>query len=186
MPRWEPDASRRLEQAALELFVERGYDQTTAAAVAERAGLTERTFFRHFADKREVLFARSRLLEEFLVQAVAAAPVGLTPLRTAVAALEGADVLFPPRREDARERQSVITANPELAEREQAKLRSLVAALTAALEERGTDGPAARLAAEVTVLVLGAAFPRWAEGDEEFSRLVRSSLEQLVDVVSEG
>jgi hypothetical protein len=57
MTRWEPNARGRLEQAALALYGERGFENTTVAEIAARAGLTERTFFRHFADKREVLFA---------------------------------------------------------------------------------------------------------------------------------
>ena len=74
MGRWEPNARGRLEQAAMELYLERGFDQTTVAEIAERAGLTERTFFRHFADKREVLFAGAGALQELLVSAVAGAP----------------------------------------------------------------------------------------------------------------
>src|SRR5215471_3367257 len=90
MGRWEPNARGRLEQAALELYVERGFAQTTVAEIAERAGLTERTFFRHFADKREVLFAGADNLQEFLVSAVAGAPDSVPPIEAVAAALEAA------------------------------------------------------------------------------------------------
>ncbi len=87
MSRWEPNARGRLEQAALELYVERGFEQTTVAEIAERAGLTERTFFRHFADKREVLFAGAGTLRELLVSAVAGAPASAAPIEAVAAAL---------------------------------------------------------------------------------------------------
>ena len=74
MGRWEPDARGRLEQAALELFEERGYARTTVGDIASRAGLTERTFFRYFTDKREVLFSGSGAVESLMVESIAAAP----------------------------------------------------------------------------------------------------------------
>src|SRR6476646_1043353 len=104
MGRWEPNARGRLEQAALELYVERGYEQTTVAEIAERAGLTERTFFRHFADKREVLFAGAGALQELLVTAVAGAPDAVAPLEAVAAALEAAGALLQERREYSRRR----------------------------------------------------------------------------------
>src|SRR5690349_23132746 len=120
MSRWEPNARSRLEQAALELYVERGFDQTTVAEIAQRAGLTERTFFRHFADKREVLFGGGPALEELVVSAVADAPQSLAPLDAAAAGLEAAGARFfvPERRAYSRQRQKIIEANPELQERE--------------------------------------------------------------------
>ena len=136
MGRWEPDAAGRLREAALELFVEQGYDATTVADIAERAGLTARTFFRHFADKREVLFAGSDQLEAEMVAAMDAAP-----RRRADAGRLGRSR----RRRDrarsasrfARRRQAVIAANPELQERELMKLASLAAALATACAPRG-------------------------------------------------
>ena len=80
MGRWQPNARGRLEQAALELYVERGFEQTTVEEIARRAGLTERTFFRHFADKREVLFAGAASLQDLLVRSVASAPDAATPI----------------------------------------------------------------------------------------------------------
>src|SRR5438105_15155446 len=129
MARWEPDARGRLERAAMELFLERGYVHTTVAEIAARAGLTERTFFRYFADKREVLFWGAGALRELLVSAVASAPDSASPIDAVAAALEAAGALLQERREFARQRQSVIAANTELQERELIKLASLSAAL---------------------------------------------------------
>src|SRR6266576_2542870 len=116
--RWEPGSRGRLAQAAMELYGERGFDQTTVAEIARRAGLTERTFFRHFADKREVLFAGAGTLQEFLVSAVADAPDSVAPIDAVAAALGAAGALLQERREYARQRQAVIAANAELRERE--------------------------------------------------------------------
>src|SRR6266536_4717695 len=102
MVRWEPDARGRLEQAALALYRERGFEQVTVAEIARRAGLTERTFFRHYADKREVLFGGSGRLRELLVRAVAEAPAATAPLEVVVGALEAAGPMFEERRELAR------------------------------------------------------------------------------------
>src|SRR5258707_8317991 len=145
MSRWKPDARGRLEQAALALYGERGFEQVTVAEIAGRAGLTERTFFRHYADKREVLFAGSKDLQEFLVRAVAEAPDASAPVEVVVSALEAVGDLFEERRDVARQRQAVIEANPELQERELIKLAALAAALAAALRERGVSEPAASL-----------------------------------------
>src|SRR6478672_9355857 len=114
MGRWEPNARGRLEQAAIALYAERGFENTTVAEIAERAGLTERTFFRHFADKREVLFAGSGLFEEQMVGAVAAAPAGASPIDAAAAGLEAAAAMLQERRDFARQRQAIIAASAEL------------------------------------------------------------------------
>jgi AcrR family transcriptional regulator len=114
MARWEPDSRGRLEQAALALYGERGFENTTVAEIAARAGLTERTFFRYFADKREVLFWGAGALQELLVSAVASAPDSASPIDAVAAALEAAGALLQERREFARQRQSVIAANTEL------------------------------------------------------------------------
>src|SRR5512133_392884 len=148
MVRWEPDSRGRLHQAAFALYAERGFENTTVAAIAERAGLTERTFFRHFADKREVLFASSGALQEALVSAVADASDALAPIDAAAAGLEAAGAQLPDR-EQARQRQAIIAANPELQERELIKFASLSAALADALRARGVADPAASLTAEV-------------------------------------
>ena len=142
MGRWEPNARGRLEQAALELYAERGFEQTTVAEIAERAGLTERTFFRHFADKREVLFAGADTLQELFVSAVAErARVRRAARRGGGGARGRRPTCSQERREYARRRQAVIAANAELQERELIKLASLSAALADALRRRGVDGP---------------------------------------------
>ena len=148
MSRWEPNARGRLEQAALELYIERGFEQTTVAEIAKRAGLTERTFFRYFADKREVLFSGAGALQDLLVSAVADAPDSTAPIDAVAAALAAAGALLQERRESARQRQAVIAANAELQERELIKLASLASAIADALRRRGVRDPAAGLTAE--------------------------------------
>src|SRR5580658_4368733 len=129
MGRWEPDARGRLVQAAFALYGERGFEQTTVADIAERAGLAERTFFRHFADKREVLFSGAAALQELLVTSVAEAPASTTPIEVIAGALAVAGGVLQERRDFSRQRQSVIDANTELQERELIKLASLAAAM---------------------------------------------------------
>jgi AcrR family transcriptional regulator len=180
MVRWEPNARERLARAALELFGERGFDSTTVVEIAERAGLTERTFFRHFADKREVLFAGGEL-QELIVNAVAAAPGAASPIDAVAAGLAAAGAMLQDRREFARQRQAVIVANPELREREVMKLASIAAAIADTLRERGVADPAASLTAEVSMAVFRSAFERWvyeaSEGD--LPALIRDSLGEL-------
>src|SRR5580704_16014991 len=146
MTRWEPDARGRLQQAALELYSERGFDQTTVAEIAARAGLTERTFFRYFADKREVLFWGAGSLQELLVDRLASAPDSAAPM-------EAVAVSFEPRRDYSRKRQAVIVAHAELQERELIKLASLASAMADALRRRGVTEPAASLAGEAAIAV---------------------------------
>jgi AcrR family transcriptional regulator len=181
MGRWQPDACGRLQQAALTLYGERGFDNTTVAEIAERAGLTKRTFFRYFADKREVLFWGAPALEELIVTAVGAAPESGSPLDAVAAGLDAAAAMFEDRREFSAMRQKVIAANPELQERELVKLASLAAAVAQALRRRGVDEPAATLTAEAGVTVFRVAFERWVEPGNRhgLQRLMRESLEQL-------
>jgi AcrR family transcriptional regulator len=160
MARWEPNAAGRLREAALELFEERGFEQTTVAEIAARAGLTERTFFRHFADKREVLFRGSEGLRDALVAAVDQAPATASALEAVSTALEAAGAMFAP--EFARRRRAVILATPELQERELMKLASLTDALADALRRRGVSDSAARLAGETGMAVFRITFERWA------------------------
>ena len=189
MGRWEPNARGRLEQAAMELYGERGFDQTTVAEIAARAGLTERTFFRHYADKREVLFAGSEMLTGLLVAAVAGAPASATPLDAITAALEqvGALVQESRGRDFARARRSIIAANPELQERELIKLASWADTLAGALRDRGVDDRAATLAAETGIAVFHVAFGRWVGDDDErgLPPLVRESLDDLKALANE-
>ena len=158
--RWEPNAQGRLEQAALELYLQQGFDETTVAEIAARAGLTERTFFRHFADKREVLFRGSELADA-LEAAIDDAPTAAAPLDAVAAALESVSGFFAERRPHARQRQAVISANPGLQERELIKLASLATSMAAALRRRGVAEPAASLVAEAGVAIFKVAFERW-------------------------
>ena len=186
MGRWEPNARGRLERAALELYVERGFEQTTVAEIAERAGLTERTFFRHFADKREVLFAGGEVLRELLVGAVAGASDSVAPIEAVAAALEAAGALLQERREYARQRQAVIAANAGLRERELIKLASLASALAGALRLRGVTEPAASLTAEAGIAVFKIAFERWVgeTSRQELPQLIRESFDELKAVTA--
>jgi AcrR family transcriptional regulator len=186
MGRWEPNARGRLEQAAMELYVERGFEQTTVAEIAKRAGLTERTFFRHFADKREVLFWGAATLQERLVSAVASAPDSAAPIDAIAGAIEVAGVLLQERREAARQRQAIIGANTELQERELIKLASLASALAAALRRRGVSEPAASLTAEAGIAVFKIAFGLWVDADSgpDLPRLIQESLDELKAVTA--
>ena len=187
MGRWEPNAQGRLAEAALELFLERGFEQTTVAEIAERAGLTERTFFRHFSDKREVLFGGSAGLRALMIDAVTDAPPLATPMDAVAAALEATAVVFnEERRPFARRRRAVIASNPELQERELVKLASLVADMTAALRQRGVKDSTATLAAEAGMTVFRIAFDRWVDESEQrdFRRLLRASHKDLRSVLA--
>ncbi|MGW4526874.1 TetR family transcriptional regulator [Amycolatopsis sp. NPDC004378] len=170
MVRWEPGAPERLQRAALELFATRGFEQTTAAEIAQAVGLTERTFFRHFSDKREVLFHGQELLVKAFLAGVDAAPPEASPLEVVAAALESAATFFPDeRRPHSRTRQSVIDRNPALQERERHKLTTLATAVAGALRARGVDDLAATLAAESGTTVFGISFIQWLREDEERS-----------------
>ncbi|MGW4099076.1 TetR family transcriptional regulator [Mycobacterium sp. NPDC004974] len=161
MSRWEPNASDRLQEAALQLYLERGFDQTTVAEIAERAGLTERTYFRYFTDKREALFGGQAMLTELLVTAIADAPAEASPLDVVGGALAALGPVFDGRRGHALRRQSVVDANPALQERELIKLATLSAEMAGALRRRGIGDAAARLAAETGMAVFKVAFSRW-------------------------
>ncbi|MDT4931469.1 MAG: hypothetical protein QOF92_4336 [Pseudonocardiales bacterium] len=186
MSRWEPDARSRLEQAALRLYVERGFEQTTVAEIAKEAGLTERTFFRHFADKREVLFSGAGLLRELLVNTIAGMPDSVAPIDAIATALDAAGTRLQERREYSRQRQTVIAANAELQERELLKLASLASAMADALRQRGVEEPAASLAAEAGIAVFKIAFERWISetNQPDFPRLIRESLDELKAVTA--
>lgn len=181
MARWEPDALGKLQDAALTLYAERGFDDTTVAEIAERAGLTKRTFFRYFADKREVLFSRSDELKELFVREVGAAPASAAPLDAVAAALDAVALSFEERREFATQRQSIIAATPALQERELIKLASLADAMGQALRDRGVADPTATLTAEAGITVFRVAFARWVDpaNEQSFQALTRESLDEL-------
>jgi len=170
MARWEPGARGRLRAAALELFADQGYDETTAAQIAARAGVTERTFFRHFDDKREVLFAGSEDFARAFLDGVRDAPPEAAPLDVVAHALTSVATFFPDeRRDDSRGRWAVIHAHPALRERELLKLAGLAGVLATAMRERGVPDPAAVLASESAVTVFRVAFGRWLAVGEERS-----------------
>jgi AcrR family transcriptional regulator len=183
MARWEPNAQERLTLAALELFVDQGYDKTTVAEITERAGLTKRTFFRHFADKREVLFAGQDVLLKLFTEAITNAPVTARPLAAVLAALEAAgEVAFTEERiEFARKRHSVVEANDSLRERELLKGAKLTAAMAEALRARGVADLTAGLAAEVGNLAFVTAYTRWVKPSnrKDFATLAREAVEEL-------
>lgn len=186
MARWEPDALERLQAAAMELFHERGYDRTTVADIAARAGLTERTFFRYFSDKREVLFSRTKDLETVIVDAIAAAPAGLAPLDAVALGLEATAPGFEPRRAFARRRQALITAHAELHERELIKLATLGAAIAASLHRRGVAPSPAGLVAEAGLAIFKHAFERWLDDarKHDLAHHVRAALAELRSVTA--
>ena len=182
MGRWEPDAESRFRAAALELFGEIGYEQTTVAAIAERAGLTARTFFRYFADKREVLFNGSERLQQTMIDALAQAPAEASAIdAVAEAVMQAGEFFDDERRPFARLRSVVIAANTELRERELIKLSTLSAALAQALRERGVGEPDASLAAEAGIVVFRVAFAQWVAESErrDYGKIVRESLARL-------
>jgi AcrR family transcriptional regulator len=152
------------------LFATRGFEQTTAAEIAQSVGLTERTFFRHFSDKREVLFYGQHQFLQAFVDGVDAAPPDASPLDVIASALHAAASFFPDeRRPYSRTRQSVIDQNPALQERELHKLAGLAATVAGALRARGIGEPAATLAAESGATVFGIAFAQWIREGERRS-----------------
>ncbi|GGN72601.1 TetR family transcriptional regulator [Actinoplanes lobatus] len=179
--RWEPGAGGRLAEAAMQLYVERGYDETTVADIAQRAGVTARTFFRHFADKREVLFAGSEPLRDALVRAVADAPAAAAPLTAVAAALDASTAFLGRDHAHSRRRQSIIDAHPELQERELIKMARLGAAVAGGLRDRGVTDPEATLAAEAGMVVLRVAFERWVADVEpgDLRALMRETMAAL-------
>ena len=162
MARWEPGAAERLQKAALDLFTTRGFEQTTAAEIAHAAGLTQRTFFRYFSDKRDVLFHGQDLFVQAFLSGIDAAPADATAMELVASALTSAAALFPnAQRPYALMRQTVIDENPALRERERHKLADLAGEVAGALRARGITEPAATLAAESGASVFAVAFTQW-------------------------
>jgi AcrR family transcriptional regulator len=180
--RWAPNARERLENAALDLFVENGYDETTVAQIADRAGMNRATFFRHFADKREVLFGGQDVLAGLFADAIRAAPPGATLTECLQAALAAAGVAMTPQlRAAAARRRLVVAANSELQERGLLKHARLTQSIAAALRERGADELTARMGAEMGMLAFTVAFERWmkANDDEPFPPFADTALSDL-------
>lgn len=190
MARWEPNAIGRLTEAAMELFAERGYGKTTIGDIAARAGLTERTFFNYFTDKREVLFAGSEHFVKQVVDAVRAAPKSSAPLDVVLSAYESTNDFFEERRAFARRRNALIAAHPELKERELIKMMSLAGSIGETLEQRGTSSAAASLAAEAGLAIVRVGFDQWGKDPKDRSltfhlRAARRQLEAVVGGVKQ-
>jgi AcrR family transcriptional regulator len=188
MPRWEPDARERLVAAALHLFSEQGYDDTTVAEIAERAGLTKSTFFRHFPDKREVLAAGQETLSQLLAEGIAAAPAEASALAAVASGLDrAAAAMTPLNRELGPRLHAVIATSAELQERDALKQVGLAAAMADALRARGVPDLAATLAAELGMLAFKEAYAAWVatDNEQELSELARVALDQLRATVLE-
>ncbi|XYI02171.1 TetR family transcriptional regulator [Sorangium sp. So ce1128] len=181
MARWEPNARERLQAAALELFEERGYDRTTVGDIAARADLTERTFFRYFTDKREVLFSGTDEFEKLIVSGVASAPKTMSPLDVVVAALAASSPFFETRRATARKRQALIAAHADLRERELIKFTRLAGTVVASLRERGVAEPTAALLARTGMTLFQNAYERWIEDGKkrDLAHHMHASLAEL-------
>jgi len=179
MSRWGPDAEDRLYLAAMELILERGYDEVTVAEIAEHAGLKKRSFFRYYADKREVLFAGSADFERAVLEIVHAAPRAALPIEVVMAALAEAGSGLTAWGEPVRQRQRTVEASPELRERELIKLEALTTAVAGALRERGVEDISATLVAQVGVAAFSTAFRLWAEGSDELAALMDDALRRL-------
>jgi AcrR family transcriptional regulator len=166
MARWEPGARQRMVLAAVDLFTEQGYDATTVAQIAERAGVTKSTFFRHFADKRELLVAGQEVLSQLLAEGIAAAPPAASPLEAVASGLERASSVMGPMNRDLGSRlKAAIAASSELQEREALKSVGLAAAMTSALRARGVPDAIAHLAAEMGALAFKQGYSEWLAAD---------------------
>ena len=188
MSRWQPDARARLQAAALSLYGERGYEQTTVAEIAERAGLTKRTFFRYFADKREVLFWGSEVLEQQMVAAIEAAPASASTLALIAAALDAAALRFEEFREFAGLRYRLVASSHELRERELIKAASLADGMSRALRARGLGDTAAALAARTCMIVMQVTLEQWIDDPDRtpFEQIAADALAQLREIASTG
>jgi len=186
--RWEPNAHDRLERAALELFIEQGFTETTVPQITARAGLTTRTFFRHFADKREVLFAHEEHLPALVARLMADAPVALGPMTLIAEGLQTvAATQFEGRHETLRSRRAVVQADEGLRERELRKFSVLSDAISRGFRDRGVDELTSTLAAQVAVTVFSTAISRWLDqdGEQPLSELVLDTLTALRSMTAE-
>ncbi|MFI1533070.1 TetR/AcrR family transcriptional regulator [Streptomyces anandii] len=184
MARWQPGAPQRLVVAAVDLFTEQGYDATTVAQIAERAGVTKSTFFRYFSDKRELLVAGQETLSRLLVDGITEAPADAKPLEAVAAGLERASsAMGPANRELGPRLKAAVAASTELQERDALKSVGLAAAMTAALVARGVPDPTAHLAGELGVLAFKRGYAQWCDGERDeadgLAPYVLSALEDL-------
>ncbi|MEU6609407.1 TetR/AcrR family transcriptional regulator [Streptomyces shenzhenensis] len=181
MARWDPGAEQRLKQAALELYLEHGYDNVTVTHIAERAGLTRRSYFRYFPDKREVLFAGSEHLPPALAEAILAADPDTAPLTAALDALARVGAQLTERMDGATQRRAVIDASPELQERERTKTAAITEAIRDALIQRQVNTGTAELVAQLATVASNNAFRHWieAEGRTSFSNCLNTATDEL-------
>jgi AcrR family transcriptional regulator len=186
--------------SALQLFSEQGYDNTTVTQIADRAGLTKSTFFRHFPDKRDVLSAGQETLSRLLSDGIASAPDDATPLDAVAAGLDrAAQAMTPLNRELGSQLRTVIAASSELQERDALKQVGLAAAMTDALRARGCSDAVAALAAELGGLAFKEGFAAWSEAPtaapgsgsddagstQELGPLIREALDRLRSAVDQ-
>jgi len=187
VPRWDPQAAKRLQTAAIELFLEFGYENVTVAQIAERAGLTRRTFSRYFADKRDVLFAGSDQLPPAMAAAVLAADSTLSPYAALVMALAGVGAQLADRVGPlAAQRRAVVAGSPELQERGRTKFADVTAALAGALRKRGMDAGSAQLLASVGVAIFQSGFDSWVDDPNaaDLSERITEAAEQLAGAIA--
>lgn len=185
MPRNGEDVRKRLQWAALELYADRGYEETTAAEIAAKAGVTERTFFRHFPDKREVLFDGDAVFSEALMSGVRRAPAALGPWETLFLAFRSVKHLFVENRPFSEPRQRVIARSPALQERAMAKTSSLIAGVSTALCERGTPAQQANLAAQMGMAALSYAVAAWlADGASDLGEHIVMAFDEVSNLSS--
>jgi AcrR family transcriptional regulator len=186
--RWEPDAGERLERAALELFVEQGFAQTSVPQITARAGLTTRTFFRHFADKREVLFAGEDEFPALVTRLVAEAPPLLSPMALIAYGLRTmATSVFEGQREHLKVRRGVVHADEGLRERELRKLSTMAEAIAEGFRDRGFDALTSVLSARLAVTAFNAAIERWLDedGDRPLADVVHETLRALRTITAD-
>ena len=164
MPRWEPNAQQRLKLAALDLYATRGYHDTTVGDIASHAGVTSRTYFRYFPDKREILFGGADELRNRIERALRDAPANLPPSDATLQAMSSCDDLFQPsEHEHLRQRDAIIRSADELQEREARKLASIAAVMAAGLVERGFGKDDAQLVADLALVVFKQASRLWMD-----------------------
>jgi AcrR family transcriptional regulator len=186
MPRWDPQAEERLRTAAIELFLELGYENVTVAQIADRAGLTRRTFSRYFTDKRDVLFAGSERLPGLLAEALSRADPQLAPFDALLTALADVGAVVGARvAPHAAQRREVIARSPELQERGRTKFAAVANALAAGLVQRGSDPASATLLADVGVAILRTGFDRWIDDPDgnDLAACLREAGAELADAV---
>jgi len=183
MGRWQPDARTRLERAAVELFAERGFDDVTVPEITSRAGLTTRTFFRHFADKREVLFADAELMPALAARLVADAPPGAAPMAVMADGLPVLAAAFEGRLAQLTQHKAVIERSPALRERELRKMEQIVDAIAAAWRHRGVDALTAAVVAETSVGVVKVSLRNWIDtgGSRPLASIMAATLKRLGD-----